>query len=115
MRLWLDTEQGTYGLQEEAGWDDRDPKAIDFTTDHDLKLEIIAATPTKQRNSKAFANAGALSRANTRNLPEIRFLPDGSIDQTSPRAVKLVDRDTKSLWLTQSTNHLNYEIRKEFQ
>ena len=115
MRLWVDAEQKTYGLEEETGWDERDPKAIDFTMDHDLQVEIIAATPAKQRNSRGLANGGALSRPNTRNLPEIRFLPDGSIDQTSPRAVKLVDRDTKSLWLTQSTNHLNYEIRKEFE
>jgi len=115
MRLWLDAEQRTYGLQEEAGWDDRDPKAIDFTMDHDLQLEIIAGAATKQRNGKGLATAGVLSRANTRNLPEIRFLTDGTIDQTSPRAVKLIDRDTRALWLTQSTNHLNYEIRKEFE
>src|SRR5262249_50778526 len=52
MRLWVDAEQRTYGLEEEAGWDDRDPKAIDLTMDQDLQIEIIAAAPTKQHNNK---------------------------------------------------------------
>jgi hypothetical protein len=48
-----------------------------------------------------------------RNLPEMRFQPDGSIDETSVSAVRISDRST-SVWLAKSRNLLNYEIRSQF-
>jgi hypothetical protein len=41
-------------------------------------------------------------------------MPDGSLDETSPLALRLIDRDERSLWLVR-TNGLNYEIRNQFQ
>ena len=35
-------------------------------------------------------------------LPTIRFLPDGSIGDTSPQMLRLTGRDGDSLWLAQS-------------
>ena len=34
------------------------------------------------------------------NLPTIRFLPDGSVSETSPQELRLTDRDGGSLWLS---------------
>ena len=44
-------------------------------------------------------------------LPTIRFLPDGSIGESSPRKLHLVGRDGTSLWLAQARDGLSYEIR----
>ena len=45
------------------------------------------------------------------NLPTIRFLPDGSIGETSPQMLHLTSSDGGSLWLAQSRDGVNYEIR----
>ena len=45
------------------------------------------------------------------NLPTIRFLPDGSIGESSPQMLHLTSADSGSLWLAQSRDGLNYEIR----
>ena len=45
------------------------------------------------------------------NLPTIRFLPDGSIGETSPQMLHLTSGDGGSLWLAQSRDGLSYEIR----
>ena len=44
-------------------------------------------------------------------LPTIRFLPDGSIGENSPQMLCLTSMDGGSLWLAQSRDGSNYEIR----
>jgi hypothetical protein len=44
-------------------------------------------------------------------LPTIRFLPDGSIADTSPQMLHLTSGDSGSLWLALSRDASNYEIR----
>ena len=63
-------------------------------------------------------NAAGKSAVNSTNLihaslPQIRFLPDGSYDDNSPQAVALQSEDGTALWLAQSRNHLNYEVRSQ--
>ena len=116
MLLWVDAEGRAYGLEEEPGWVDKDPKAESFTLDENLKMEVVNALPPKSANSRNPLAAGAAPfQTNRRSLPEIRFLPDGSMDETSPQAVRLIDRDAHSLWLALATNRLSYEIRQQFQ
>jgi len=92
-----------------------DPKAEDFTLDKDLHIEVIHANKPKSTSSRTGFSTSAPPNADTRNLPEIRFLPDASVDETSPQALRLFDRDGTSVWLAQATNGFNYELRKEFQ
>jgi Tfp pilus assembly protein FimT len=113
-RLWIDSAQRAYGLKQDPGWSDRDPKAEEFPLDKDLQLEVLNANNQRPSSARTRLPPSAQARANPRNLPEIRFLPDGSIDDTSPRALHLQDRSGSSLWLVQSTNRLSYEIRTEF-
>src|SRR5882672_5216117 len=40
MDLWIDTKQGAYGLEEEAGYTDFDTKAVDLDLDKDLLIEV---------------------------------------------------------------------------
>ncbi len=108
MVLRVDAAQGKYALDEDSSYTDHDPKRIQFSLDRDLHMEVVAAaTPITMLSSRT------PSRANPSNLPEIRFLPDGTIDETSVQAVRLLGRDGVSLWLGQSRNRLNYEIRNQ--
>jgi hypothetical protein len=119
MLLWVGGSKRSYGLKAEPGWEERDPKAEDFTLDPDLHLEIVAANPPQQASSRNPPPPGSLAPTSAEtdggSLPKIRFLPDGSIDETSPRALRILDRDGASVWLAQTANHLNYELRKEFE
>ncbi len=113
--LWVDTDARTYGLKEEPGWIDHDPKAVDFTLDKDLHLELVKAGTPKPRTS-AFTGMSSdiQQRANPGNLPEIRFMPDGTVDDNSPAVLRLYDRDNASRYLILATNRANYEIRSKY-
>jgi type II secretion system protein H len=124
MELWVDAAQGTFGLEAETSYTSSDAKALGFTLDKDIQVEVINVDPAKTANA-----ANTASRRMTRNLissasqplvvskhpnlPMIRFLPDGSISETSPQVLHLLDRDGASLWLTLSRDLVNYEIRTQ--
>jgi type II secretion system protein H len=114
MVLWVDVAQRAYGLEEEPGYTDRDPKARDFTVDRELQIQVpnVANTlPTGTRRMQA-ANAGMNNPH--RNLPQVRFMPDGTVDEGSPSVIMLMDRGGSALWLTLArTNRMNYEIRSQ--
>ena len=113
-RLQFDIPNHTYRLQQDPGWSDRDPKALEFSCDQDLQIEVVQANNLRSTTSRSWLPEATQASANPRNLPEIRFMPDGSIDDTSPRALHLQDKNGVSLWLAQATNHLGYEIRSSF-
>jgi len=101
MLLWIDSKQHAYGLQEEGktltgNTSDIDPKAEEFEFDNSLEIEAVNASPIS---------------VNGRNVAAIRFLPDGTADESSPTVVRLTAASGESLWLMQTTNRVNYEIR----
>lgn len=113
--LWVDPNAGTYGLKEEPGWMDHDPKAVDFTLDKDLHFELVKTSTPKPKTSVFTGVASdTQQRANPSNQPEIRFMPDGTVDDTSPAVLRLYDRDNTSRYLILATNRANYEIRSEY-
>ena len=100
MLLWIDAQARAYGLQEESasqtsGSPDIDPKAEEFTFNDNLQIEAVNASPLS---------------VNGRSLPAIRFLPDGTVDENSPRTVRLTAQSGETLWLVQATNRLSYAI-----
>jgi type II secretory pathway pseudopilin PulG len=121
MVLWVDVDQHRYGLEAEPGWEDQDAKAVEFPLDPDLQIEVINATKPKPASTSSAqaasqaasqaANAGPAA-ANARTGPRIRFMPDGSFGEPSLQAVRIYDQ-YGALFLEQSQNHLNYEIRSE--
>jgi type II secretory pathway pseudopilin PulG len=116
MMLWIDAKKRAYGLEEEGGYTDLDPKAVEFPLEKDLEIEVV--NNNDNLNSQLVANANAQakvaqSRSLHRNLPTIRFLPDGFVSEISPRALHLIGRDGESLFVAQSSNRLNYEIRSQ--
>ena len=109
MLLWVDAEKRTYGLESEPGWDEKDPRALEFQLNRELQIEVVR-TNIVQRHLTAFQLLGGMAASAHGNLPEIRFLPDGSIDQSSPSVLVLSERDGAKVSVVQSTNRLNYEI-----
>jgi len=103
--LWIDTPQREYGLRLETGLPDGksteiDPKAEVFEFDDNLKIEAMGA---------------ATVSLNGRSVNAIRFLPDGTTDESSPTALRIASRTGEVLWLVQATNRLSYEIRNREQ
>jgi prepilin-type N-terminal cleavage/methylation domain-containing protein len=117
MDLWIDATQGTFGLEAEPSYENSDPHAVQFTLDSALRIEIIKTaapmrTPVLSPGQSVSAVARAASAKLARpELPTIRFLPDGTTSQSSPSKLHLSGRNGMSLWLVQSDDKLNYEIR----
>lgn len=122
IELWINTAQGTFGLEAEPGYDEKDPKAASFTLDSDLHITTVNGTSSG--SSSSVGGAGSLGgssvianasvkpvRSNHPELPKIRFLPDGTLDDSSPQMLRLTGRDGTSMWVAQSRGRLNYEIR----
>ena len=114
--LWVNAAEGAFGLEAEPSFETSDPKAMEFTLDGGLKIEVVnktvvAPTDTLNRNrrvSTASTPHVVLARS---ELPTIRFLPDGSIGDNSPQMLCLTSADGGSLWLAQAQDGLTYEIR----
>ena len=132
MLLWLDSRQSAYGVEEEAGYTDRDEQAMHYDMNGELGLEVAAIGPVARASSTTSpATAAAIAaRGGTgplagehRNLPTMRFLPDGMLGETSPRAVRVFERQNSGggsgagaeIWLVQSSNRLCYEVQSDYR
>ncbi len=97
MVLWVDEKQGAYGLEAETTEKTGDPKAETLPVDSTLQIAVLTTglgTPTTFNN-----------------LPAIRFLADGTVDENSPQTLQLTDSAGVSRWLVETRNHTGYEIR----
>jgi len=95
MVLWFNEKQNVCGLEQEIA-----PKG------GDAKAENVAISDSVQI---APVTTGSLDLTTFHNLPAIRFLPDGTIDENSPHAVQLTEGNNV-LWLVELQNHTGYEI-----
>ncbi len=96
MMLWLDEKAGAYGAEAETSGQNGDPKAEELTVDSTLQLALL--------------KTGTGTQTSFKNLPAIRFLPDGSVDESSPQTLKLTDSAGFSRWLVEKDYHQGYEI-----
>jgi type II secretion system protein H len=94
--LWVDAPGRAYGLEQETAGGAADPKSLAFSLEENVALEVVGA---------------ALLPLNGRRLPAIRFLPDGSTDESSPAALRLSGADGATLWLARTDGGRSYEIR----
>ena len=116
MDFWVDAGQGRFGLEAERSYETEDPKAVDLPLDAGLEIEVGAATNAApvvalgpgQMTSTISVSKVALAHP---TLPTVRFLPDGSISDTSPPVLSLKNREGAALLLAQSRDRLTYEIR----
>lgn len=106
MVLWIDAQNGQYGLQTQTGYTDNDAKAVQFALDDKLTMEVsMNQIPTMTRSNTWTQNAPAPGV-----LPVIRFLPDGFIDEASPENILIRESLNNAIVVRESTNRLRYEI-----
>jgi type II secretion system protein H len=98
MVLWVDEKQGTYGLQAETTGKTGDSKAETLAVDSTLQIAV--------------PNTGLGTPPTFNNLPAIRFLADGTVDENSPSMLQLTDSAGVSRWLIETRHHAGYEIRE---
>jgi Tfp pilus assembly protein FimT len=113
MVLWVDTTERKYGLEEDSSYAQEDPRAVEYTIDGNVTLEIGANESVQSLLSANTLFGSLQSSSKHASLPQIRFQPDGSVDEVSREAFQLKDREGGSLWLTLSSNRMNYEVRSE--
>ena len=116
MDFWVDAAQGRFGLEAERSYETEDPKAVDLLVDSGLQIEV--GSPTNPPPVTALGPGQTVSTISVSKvalahptLPTIRFLPDGSISDSSPLVLCLKNREGASLLLAQDRNRLTYEIR----
>ena len=97
MVVWVDEKNGAYGLQAETTGKDGDPQAENLSVDSTLQIAVL--------------NAGLSAPTTFNNLPAIRFLPDGTVDENSPQTLQLTDSAGTTRWLVELPNRTGYEIR----
>jgi prepilin-type N-terminal cleavage/methylation domain-containing protein len=118
--LWVDPDLGKFGLEAEPSYDNEDPRKVDLTLDPGLQIRIETGAVSASTNAnnpgqvKSVASVPKTMLVQP-GLPTIRFLPDGSIADTSPQMLALVARDGSALWLKQSRNRLTYEVKSDPQ
>jgi prepilin-type N-terminal cleavage/methylation domain-containing protein len=95
--LWLDEKNSSYGLELETPGANGDEKAEAFTADENVRL--------------AAESSGVNGLTKFKELPAIRFLADGSVDENSPQTVRLYDAGGGALWLVETEDRSGYEIR----
>jgi prepilin-type N-terminal cleavage/methylation domain-containing protein len=96
MMLWVDEKAGAYGYAAETSGQNGDPKAEDLTVDSTLQIAVLGI--------------GTGVQTTFNNLPAIRFLADGTVDESSPQTLKLTDSAGFSRWLTETPLRTGYEI-----
>jgi type II secretion system protein H len=110
MVLWVDANDGSYGLEAQSGFLEKDDKAVSYDVNERIHMELELS-----RTNRAALRPEQQLRRSVRAaaLPEIIFAPDGSIDAMSVAAVRFVDTDNNELWVSQTQTHLAYEVTNE--
>jgi type II secretion system protein H len=93
--LWIDEKNNGYGMEEETPGKNGDAHAEKFPADDSVQVAVM----NLNGNGTTF-----------KNLPAIRFLADGSVDENSPQMVKLTGSGGGELWLLESADRRGYEI-----
>jgi type II secretion system protein H len=96
MVFWVNEKAGSYGVSAETSGQNGDPKAEELMLDSTLAITVVNST------------AGVPTMFN--NLPAIRFLPDGTVDESSPQTLKLIDSDGFARWLNETPLRTGYEV-----
>jgi prepilin-type N-terminal cleavage/methylation domain-containing protein len=118
MDLWVDVAKRAYGLCAEPSYEPQDAKAETISLESGVEIEMVSLTGksiTAAANSTlSSALGGSMSTppyvTAHPDLPTIRFLPDGTISDTSPEMLRLT-KENQTLFIVQSINRMNYEIR----
>ena len=95
--LWVDEKAGRYGLEAETTGKNGDAKAETLPLDSTLQMTV--------------QNTGLGTPVTFNNLPAVRFLADGLVDENSLPVLKLTDSAGFSRWFSLNNARTGYEIR----
>jgi Tfp pilus assembly protein FimT len=109
MTLWIDVKKGAYGLEAQTGYLDRDDRAKEYELDEKLDFEVTQASQGVMTMEQQQRRRNALRTARNSNV-EIRFLPDGTVDVSSPATVAIKRGKEDELRISQSGSGLFYEV-----
>ena len=117
IEMWVDAQKSQIGMEAEPSYDQTDSKAMDFTLEGNVHIEVVSVA-AKTSSALGFSTTAGTATATTpkvtsrhAGLPRIRFLPDGSLGEDSPMLLRLTSNEGDSIWIAQSRSRLNYEIR----
>lgn len=122
MRLWVDANRRTYGLQGEYGGATQEGAVQIYQLDPELGIEVFRddrarSTATTSRHTTTGTTLDGSSLA-----VGIRFLADGTLDESSPDRIRIFQDPTRrpaannarrgddEVWITTDTYRLRYEI-----
>jgi len=97
MMLWVDSQAGRYGLEAETSGQNGDSRAENLEVDSTLQMTA--------------GNGGIGTPVTFKNLPAIKFLADGSVDENSLPELKLLDSAGFARWFRLNTARTGYEVR----
>ncbi len=107
MLLWIDAHRKMYGLRLQPGYLDDDPKAVQYSLDEKLEMDTrLPSQTTLTSRWKPFVPGIG-------NVPMIRFMPDGSIAESSPDRIFFKQDNGETLWVVENTNRLAYAIQTD--
>jgi type II secretion system protein H len=108
MIVWMDPKARTYGMEAQNGYGLNETKQQQFGMDDSLQMQPQTTSTGLLTQSNLWTQA----RKTTLGRAEIRCLPDGSISETSPDKILISQSKQDVLWITETTNHLRYEIHQ---
>ena len=109
MILWMEPKNRVYGLEAQNGYGLNETKQQQFSMDDSLQMQPQIAPTGLITQSNLWTQA----RKATTIRPEIRFLPDGTISESSPNQITISQSKVDVLLITETTNHLRYEIHHQ--
>lgn len=99
--LWIDPQNRRYGVRLDSGFQDQDPRAVEYEWANELTIEVVAD------NARRSIREG---------MDVIEFLPDAALSENSPESLRIEDKkDNTEMWLVRSLNRLNYEVATNSQ
>lgn len=95
MRLWIDREQKTYGLNQAIGYSQDAVEEIEIAIDEEITIEILPTGATQS------------------GLAEIAFYPDGTFDLGEIQAIAFGRENEESIYIAKSLVGMELKIVKE--
>jgi type II secretion system protein H len=107
MIVWMDPKAHTYGMEAQNGYGLNETKQQQFGMDASLQMQVQNMLGGVMTQSNLWTEV----RKTTLGRAEIRCLPDGTISESSPDQITISQSKQDVLLITETTNHLRYEIR----
>lgn len=113
MLLWFHPTTGAYGLEAAPGPFPEDHQALEFKLHSRLTFEL--PDPLIDRPGTAAVRTAPITLTaspitSLAQVPAIRFLPDGTVDTSSPSAIGLKEDQDTRVWLVFDPRQSSYAL-----